>query len=372
MRQREGDPPLYTQIKQHLEAEIRSGRLRPGDRIPSEADLARTFKVSRITSKQALALLAREGLVLRIPGKGSYVAQESTDPRAGQRRTLGLILPVLTTRHELELLRGAEAEARFNGYTLAIRQSDGLQESEAQAIADLQANGVGGLIIWPVDGEYYNPAIIRLSTEKFPTVLVDRNLPGIPLPAVTSDNRAGGLQAARCLTALGHREIAILSHPASWAASIAERLDGFHIGLGEAGIPLREGLRLLDLNHDLDLNRAQVQGFLSRHPEVTSVLAVNDGVGAAAYLAAGDLGLPVPERLSIVCFDQSDPTRSIPVTHIAQQAEEMGRRAVQVVLDLINGRQAELTPIQVQVTLVKGNTCAPSPRAAGPDRNKAS
>ncbi|HYF95296.1 MAG TPA: GntR family transcriptional regulator [Symbiobacteriaceae bacterium] len=360
MPPRPGDTPLYTQIKQHLEEEIRSGRLRPGERIPSEAELAQQFKVSRITSKQALVLLAREGLVFRIPGKGSYVSEEVAEPRTGPRRTLGLVLPVLTSRYELELLRGAEAEARSHAYTLAIRQSDGLQGNEAQAATDLQAAGVDGLIIWPVDGEYYNPALIMLSMEKFPTVLVDRSLPGIPLPAVTSDNRDGGRQAAGCLTREGHRRIAVLSHPGRWAASIADRLMGFSIGLGEAGIPLREDLWLLNLNHDLEQNRMQIREFLGAHPEVTGVLTVNDGIGMAAYLAAGDLGRSVPEALSIVCFDQSNTAWPMPVTHVAQRAEEMGRQAVQMALELLSGRQVAPEQVQVPVSLVEGRTCTRS------------
>jgi GntR family transcriptional regulator len=66
--------PLYRRISDELRAEIEGGKYRPGDRLPSELELARTHNVSRITSRQALDLLASEGLLVRRQGMGSFVA----------------------------------------------------------------------------------------------------------------------------------------------------------------------------------------------------------------------------------------------------------------------------------------------------------
>lgn len=67
--------PLYEQIRESLRAEILGGTLRPHQRIPSEKDCMRRFDVSRITVRQALGDLERDGLIFRVPGKGSYVAK---------------------------------------------------------------------------------------------------------------------------------------------------------------------------------------------------------------------------------------------------------------------------------------------------------
>jgi DNA-binding GntR family transcriptional regulator len=66
--------PRYKQIYDYLLEEISSGRLVAGARIPSEKELCRTFKVSRITSKRALELLVEQGYISRHPGKGSFVS----------------------------------------------------------------------------------------------------------------------------------------------------------------------------------------------------------------------------------------------------------------------------------------------------------
>ncbi|MDQ0873895.1 DNA-binding GntR family transcriptional regulator [Paenibacillus sp. V4I3] len=67
---------LYEKIYSHLLDEIKAGRLKPGDRIPSENELSTQFSVSRITSKKALEMLAQHDWIERLQGKGSYVAQK--------------------------------------------------------------------------------------------------------------------------------------------------------------------------------------------------------------------------------------------------------------------------------------------------------
>jgi DNA-binding transcriptional regulator YhcF (GntR family) len=70
--------PLSAQLAQLLRERIRSGRLGPGDRVPSEPQLAREYSVSRDTAQRALAMLADEGLITRRRGVGSIVA--AADP----------------------------------------------------------------------------------------------------------------------------------------------------------------------------------------------------------------------------------------------------------------------------------------------------
>ena len=75
--------PLYYQLKQHIEAQIRSGTWQPGDQVPSEAVLGENFHVSRTTVRQALGELVNQGMLTRVQGKGTFVAH----PRIRQRLT---------------------------------------------------------------------------------------------------------------------------------------------------------------------------------------------------------------------------------------------------------------------------------------------
>ena len=70
------DPtPYYLQVADALRAQIRSGELRPGDRVPSENEIRTDHQVARETARKALAVLRDEGLIVTMPARGSYVAE---------------------------------------------------------------------------------------------------------------------------------------------------------------------------------------------------------------------------------------------------------------------------------------------------------
>jgi GntR family transcriptional regulator len=75
--------PLYYQLQEILKEQLESGRWHPGDPLPSEPDLARMFKVSRVVVRQALAILEDDRQIVRVRGRGTFVAQPKLDYRAG-------------------------------------------------------------------------------------------------------------------------------------------------------------------------------------------------------------------------------------------------------------------------------------------------
>jgi GntR family transcriptional regulator len=75
------DVPLHAVIRAHLLNEIESGRLRPGDQIPTEPELITRYEVSRTTVRRALRDLETRGLIDRQPGRGSFVREPRLEPR---------------------------------------------------------------------------------------------------------------------------------------------------------------------------------------------------------------------------------------------------------------------------------------------------
>lgn len=71
--------PLYLQLKRLLVKQIKEGRLNPGEKLPSERELCEQYSVSRITVRQALNDLDKEGLIYRTHGKGTFVAQSKVE-----------------------------------------------------------------------------------------------------------------------------------------------------------------------------------------------------------------------------------------------------------------------------------------------------
>ena len=160
--------PLYKQIIEDILARIHDGSLQPGDRIPSELELAEQYLVSHITSKNALAELADKGYITRQKGKGSFVSpmeqlqmiaefNSTVNHRTILKsKTIGLIMPSMKTSIDQQLLNCIEEELNATDYILAVTITRENQELESAAIHKLKERGASGLIIFPTEHEMYN------------------------------------------------------------------------------------------------------------------------------------------------------------------------------------------------------------------------
>jgi GntR family transcriptional regulator len=129
--------PLYHQLKLHIETQIRSGAWKPGDQVPSEADLGESFHVSRTTVRQALGELVNQGLLRRVQGKGTFVAQ----PRIRQylNRLTGFTEDTQTRRMKpaSQLLRqGIEPASKRVATALKIEEAAPVIVLERLRVAD--------------------------------------------------------------------------------------------------------------------------------------------------------------------------------------------------------------------------------------------
>lgn len=122
---RSSPEPLYRQLAQHLEFEIHTGRLKPGDRLQSESDLSESFSVSRITVRQAIEELARKQIVVRKQGKGTFVTLPTV--KHDLRRLHGLLASLFS--------QSENASTKLLRFELAIAPRDvalllGLRDGE--------------------------------------------------------------------------------------------------------------------------------------------------------------------------------------------------------------------------------------------------
>lgn len=154
---------LYEQIYVYIVQEIKDGRLKEGDRVSSEKELAEQFGVSRITSKKALEKLADSGVIKRIQGKGSFVADgiiggqepkhysevKTTLVPEDDKRLIGFIIPNFSDEFGLQLLRSMEKRSAEHNYQLIIKRTCGDRDEEKRAIDLFIGLGIKGLIVTP-------------------------------------------------------------------------------------------------------------------------------------------------------------------------------------------------------------------------------
>jgi DNA-binding transcriptional regulator YhcF (GntR family) len=236
---------LYRQLALRLGRNIREGKLKPGQRLPSMDHLAATCGVTKITVRRALLELKSEGLIYTKPAQGTYVSETLPVPKERGRNkvlTVGLVSRVLTGEpgpYHAEILTSLRTEIskrKGNLVVLPTPQADSPDISEQMGYANLDA------VIFL--GQFDSDALRRIVRNGPPSVLVDFQLRGLRVDTIAVDNISGAELAINHLVALGHREIAIILGE-DGAEATRERLDGAQNALRQAGIPAASSPRRL-------------------------------------------------------------------------------------------------------------------------------
>jgi LacI family transcriptional regulator len=176
---------------------------------------------------------------------------------------------------------------------------------------------------------------------------------------VLPDHREGGRLAGRHLTELGHSRIGVVSGPANLLVN-QERLRGFRDHLRTVDLTLPPG-QLGKGDFTRDGGRAATVDLLTRNPDLTAIFALNDvmAVGALAALR-DDLHLPVPDRVSVVGFDDialtSDVQPALTTVHLP--LEEIGQHGMRLLLD---DQSSGLRTVRIPARLVARASSGPSP-----------
>jgi len=364
---KESSLPLHVQLLDELRHKILSGQLKPQDQLPGEWELVNSLNISRATIQRAWQAAQDEGLIYRVTGKGTFVAEPRS--RGNGRNAIGFIVPEYRGTFALSLLSGAERVLRKAGYAVQFASTDREIGEENRILQELVNDDVCGIILVPARGSLYG-RVLASNGLGVPIVQMDRPLSGIVLPCVASNNYMGGLQAMNHLLELGHRQILFLARPHLDLWSVAERYRAYQDSLRRVGV---EPLEPLLLGGDTELS--SYDAYLQQHDEEiepllellqhedrpSAIFAVNDWMALKVYRALELLGLSVPRDLSLVGFDDLDIAQyqNPPLTTVAQNATLMGAEAARRLLALIEGEEVlEILTLIPTKFVLRGSTAS--------------
>lgn len=354
----------YQKIYEDIRKGIENGSLEAGSKLPIDEELKNEYGVSVITVKKALLMLKEEGLIQRVPGVGSFVTGKPADIRSKEppkkeeasdterqetaalrpeasRKKLGLILEHVSTAYGLDMLYQIDREAERHGFKLYPRFSYYSTQKETEEIEFLLSEGIEGLIIMPCHGLYYNPSLLKQIINGFPVVIVDKKMDGIPVPCVRTDN-AGAISALiHHLHEKGCRNFGYLSNKITGTSSLLERREGFYAAMEELGIReysecVIENERFVFQKEPSAENISRVCCYLEEHPSLDAVVCAEYGIITLLKAAAKELSLDL-QRMKIVCVDGPDNSNYL---HMHQDEINMANRAVELILDRIQRKQA--------------------------------
>lgn len=356
---------LLSQLMTYFRERILDGRLSVGTRLPTDDELADLYQISRDTVRQALALLANEGLIERVQGRGTFVIQPRSNGSAvtqPKQKQIGLVLNrTLRTHLTMNLLVGVEQAAKSHGYNVSFTYAEGEQDQQARDIARLQANHVLGMIIWAMGDTTHDASILQLQTDQFPLVLIDRYFPGLAIDYVGSDNIGGGYRATEHLLILGHRHIGFVfaQEETLQTTSVYERWQGYCKALQKYEVPYDETLVVPDVRKLQSGAREGLVEFLQRPDRPSAIFAVNDYIALDVLQAARAIHLRIPEDLAVVGFDDQEFAAHVhpPLTTIKQQFIDIGLRAGTLLINRIEGIAGPPKHIELPTNLIIRESC---------------
>ncbi|MBN8595412.1 MAG: GntR family transcriptional regulator [Anaerolineae bacterium] len=365
--QKSGSTPLHMQLLDELRHWIMTGLVNPHERLPGEWELALELEISRATIQKAWQNAEEEGLIYRVPGKGTFIGEPR--PKNATTQSIALIVPDFRGTFAVHMLSGVERVLRRRGYQVQLASSEYTLHEENRILRQFQADGVCGAILWGVNAPKEN-RIGGTIDQLMPIVLIDRPLPGTSLPLVASNHYQGGIQAMKHLLELGHHRIAFLARPHLDLWSVSERYRAYRDALHDAEI---ESLPPILIGDDQELSSytayaqadeatlAPLIEMLVRPDRPTAIFASNDWMAIRAIRAAHSAGLRLPEELSLVGFDNLDVSEylSPPLTTVAQNTDLLGSEAARRLLALIEGESTldVLTLVPTQL-IIRRSTCA--------------
>ena len=359
--------PLHLQLLDELRHKIKTGVLKPHDRLPGEWELVETLNISRATIQRAWQAAQDEGLIYRVMGKGTFVAEP---PVTNSSEFVGFFIPEYRDTFAVQMLGGAERVLRQHGYRVQFANTDRNIEEENRLLKALVKDGATGCLLVP--GSRGTAAHWLASGEcRLPIVLMDRPINGLVLPCVTSNNYEGGLQAMEHLIELGHRRIVFLARPHLELWSVSERYRAYQDAMRRNGTQPQAPVLIGEdgemssfeayLEHD-DARLLPLVDLLKSPQRPSAIFAVNDWMAMKAQRAITLAGLNNPGDVSLIGFDDLDIAKyqTPPLSTIAQNGAAMGAEAARRLLTLVEGEQREsiLTLIPTRL-IVRASTAPP-------------
>lgn len=312
---------------------------KPSTRIADVAALARVSPatVSRVLNHAPFVdpeLRARvQQAVATLSYRPDRVARSL---RRGATATLGLIISDVQNPFFTALVRGVERVARARDLLVMLCNADGDPLHERRYGEALIAERVAGVVIASADpgGE----TVRALVSAGVPTVIVDRASGQTEVDTVFVNNHAGARCAVEHLTALGHRNIGLITGPVDFSVA-RERLEGYAAGLLQAGLPFDPALVQIGDFRQASGRAAMARLLHGSRNQLDAVFVAGDLMTLGALAAIHEAELSIPRDISVVGFDDMPWASALnpPLSTVAQPVTAMGEIAAQLVIDRIEG-----------------------------------
>ncbi len=332
--------------------------MRKKKRTVTIQDVAKTAGVSVSTVSRVLngkvdvASDTQDRILSVIDDLGYTTNLAARSMRSQKKNLVGLIMPDIAYPFAVEVMKGvnraiAESEFDLLVYTTGDVRKSG-RASHEQKYVSLLTNSIsdGVILVAPVAGEFSIDA---------PIVSIDPLASNPNYPAVHATNFQGAMDAMEYLLGLGHRRIGYISGRAELESS-NRRLKGYREALEKAGIPIDEKL-IVSGDYTTETGVSGARELISLDDPPSAIFASNDQMAMGVFQVAEELGMRIPDDLSVIGFDNITESKYMGLTTVDQFISEMGYVATQMLIRIINGVPLDDQTYKMQTQLVVRTSC---------------
>jgi DNA-binding LacI/PurR family transcriptional regulator len=317
--------------------------------------------VSKVMNNRPYVSATTRARIERVIAETGFVPSQRARGLSKRRSfILGLLIPYTSDQlfadpHLLEIMRGIEAEANLHEYNLLLSTARAAIDAASACVRLLRSDVIdGAIVVETLDVQPFTAALVE---QPSPWVMIGYAGAG-EVQCVHADDYGGALLATHHLLSLGHRRIGVIgSTPRPFA--LDERLRGVQEALVEAGLPFDESLLTTG---DFSIESGEAAGYrlLQRPDRPSAIFALNDRMALGLIRAANQLGIAVPEELSVVGFDDiALATLFNPaLTTVRQPGFAMGAAAARLLFALLNGETPHSQPAIPTELILRGTTAA--------------
>lgn len=330
----------YQVVTEAIQDWIDSGKYQPNQKLPTELKLMELFKVSRHTIRKSLSDLEVRGLVYRIQGGGTFVADKKRKAAATARdaHTVAILTTHINDYIFPAIISGIESELTAQSISMMLSSTQNNTHLEQHNLNKILNSNIDGLIVEPTKSafEIKNlPLYQELYAEHVPIITLNAKIKGLDVPYFVMDDFEGGRIATKYLLDKGHQNILGVFKTDDQQG--IDRMNGFNYAIQQSQIPsLNRSLMFQsgDAKANLGMRLREIFELPDRP---TALICYNDQIAVTAFNLALSMGIKVPEQLSIIGFDNSTLAHSfgINLTSVNHPKVQMGQDAAELMIRML-------------------------------------
>ena len=349
----------HVMIFEDMKKKIFTEDIKPGDKLPSENELAKKYNVSRQTVRKAITNLESAGYAYAEHGRGTFCSEMLAHTKSS--KNVAVVTTYLSDYIFPHIIKGIDEVMEKYGYSIMLKSTNNSRTGETKSLEELLTKDIEGLIIEPSKSHIYcnhTSYFKKLDEFGIPYVFIQGKYVQMKdKPHVLIDDEKGGYMVTKYMLEKGHRNI--IGVFKSDDAQGQKRHRGFVRALNEAGVMYDPDNIIWFYTEDRKSHPYNgIKQMINDGKEFDGIVCYNDQTAMMVIRALSECGIKVPRDVSVTGFDNAQRGNNVglQLTTIAHPQEELGAMAAEMLMNMIKGNECE-KQILIDPVLIEGDTC---------------